>query len=123
MHQLIRVAVANQPRLIRELVLQIIANQPGIEVVAEIANEGEIPKVVEATHPNVLIIALYEYDRRPAICDVLLCRYPKMKIVALAPERDVSLYFWSSLDIHSRSIEPSEAGLLGALRNEETIGS
>ena len=123
MHQSIRVAVANQPRLIRELVLQIIANQPGIEVVAEIANEVEIPKVVEATHPNVLIIALYEYDRRPAICDVLLCRYPEMKIVALAPERDVTLCFWSSLDIHSRSIEPSEAGLLGALRSGVSIGS
>lgn len=123
MHPLIRVAVANQPRLIRELVVEIIANQPGIEIVAEIASEEEILKVVEAIHPNVLIIALYEYNRRPALCDVLLSRYPEMKIVALAPERDVSVFFWTSSQIHSRSIEPSEAGLLGALRSGELIGS
>lgn len=112
----IRVVVANQPRLIRELVLEIITDQAGIEIVAEIENEGEIVKVVEATHPDFLIIALDERSEQPALCDILLPRYPEMKILALAPERNVSMFFWASFDIHSRSIEASEAGILGTLR-------
>jgi DNA-binding NarL/FixJ family response regulator len=119
----IRVAVANQPRLIRELVLETIADQPGIEIVAEIENEGEIPKVVEATHPDFLIMSLEGSNQQPALCDILLPRYPEMKILALAPERNVSMFFWASFDIHSRSIEASEAGILGTLRRGLLIGS
>jgi DNA-binding NarL/FixJ family response regulator len=119
----VRVIVANQPRLIRELVLESIADQPGIEIVAEIENEDEILNVVEATHPDFLIIALDDRGRQPALCDILLPRYPEMKILALAPERNVSMFFWASFDIHSRSIEASEAGILGTLRRGLLIGS
>ena len=37
----IRVLVANRPRLMRELVLATIADQPDIEVVGETQNESE----------------------------------------------------------------------------------
>jgi DNA-binding NarL/FixJ family response regulator len=123
MEEPIRVVVANQPRLIRELVLETITDQPGIEIVAEIENEGEILKVVEATHPDFLIITLDDRNTQPALCDILLPRYPEMKILALAPERNVSMFFWASFDIHSRSIEASEAGILGTLRRGQLIGS
>jgi hypothetical protein len=42
MTQPICVVVANQPRLMRELVLETILDQPDIEIVAEIQNEAEI---------------------------------------------------------------------------------
>ena len=87
MTQPIRVVVANQPRLVRELVLETIIEQPDIEFVAEIRNEEEILHAVDGTHPDFLIIALDESGRRPSRCDTLLLRYPKMKILALAPER------------------------------------
>jgi DNA-binding NarL/FixJ family response regulator len=118
MTQPIRVVVANRPRLMRELVLETIIEQPDIEIVAEIQNEDEIVDVVEGTHPDFLIIALDQSDQRPPLCDILLRRFPEMKILALAPERNSSIFFWASFDIHSNQVEASEAGLLSTLRRK-----
>ena len=118
MTQPIRVVVANRPRLMRELVLETISEQPDIEVVAEIENEDEIVGAVEGTHPDFLIISLEEVNHRPRICDTLLRRYPEMKILALAPERNSSMYYWGSFDIHENPEEASEAGILISLRRK-----
>jgi DNA-binding NarL/FixJ family response regulator len=118
MGQPIRVVVANKPRLMRELVLETIMEHPDIEIVAEIQNESEIAHIVEGTHPDFLIIALDESGERPAICDMLLRRYPEMKILALAPEKNISTFFWASFDIHSSPVEASEAGILSTLRRK-----
>jgi chemotaxis response regulator CheB len=117
----IRVVVANQPRLMRELVLETITEQPDIELVAEIHNEDEILETIEGTKPDFLIIALHESDQRPAICDLLLRRHPKMKILALAPERNSSIFVWATCDIHSNSVEASEAGILSTLRGGNQV--
>jgi chemotaxis response regulator CheB len=117
----IRVVVANQPRLMRELVLETITEHPDIEIVAEIHNEGEIVAVVDGTHPDFLIIALDESNRRPALCDMLLHRHPEMKILALAHERNLCTYFWTSFEIHSTPVEASESGILRALRQQGQI--
>jgi chemotaxis response regulator CheB len=123
MTQAIRVVVANQPRLMRELVLETIIEQPDIEIVAEIQDENKIVSIVEGTRPDFLIIALDETNRRPALCDTLLRRYPEMKILALAPERNCSIFYWGSFNIHSSQVEASEAGLLSTLRRKsEYVG-
>jgi chemotaxis response regulator CheB len=118
MTQPIRVVVANRPRLMRELVLETIINQPDIEIIAEIHNENEIVHIVKGTQPDFLIIALDESNQRPVLCDTLLRLYPEMKILALAPERNSSIFYWASFDIHSIQVEASQAGLLGALRRK-----
>jgi DNA-binding NarL/FixJ family response regulator len=118
MSEPIRVIVANRPRLMRELVLETIIEQEDIEIVAEIENEDEIANIVEGTHPDFLIIALDDPNERPALCDMLLGLYPELKILALAPDRNVSTFFWASFDIHSAPVEASEAGILSALRRK-----
>jgi DNA-binding NarL/FixJ family response regulator len=115
--QPIRVAVANRPRLMRELMVSTMADQPDIEVVAEIQDESEILRVVEQTSPEFLIIALDHPGQRPTLCDSLLQKFPKMKILALASEGDWSIFYWASFDIHATSLETSENGILGALRS------
>jgi chemotaxis response regulator CheB len=114
----IRVVVANRPRLMRELVLEAIAGQPDIEILAEIQNELDISRIVDETHPDFLIIALDESDERPIICDELLHRFPDMKILALAPERNSCMFFSASFEIYSSPVEASEAGILGTLRSK-----
>jgi DNA-binding NarL/FixJ family response regulator len=116
--QPVRVVVANRPRLMRELVLETITSAPDIQIVAEIQNENEIINTIEGTHPDFLIIALSESGQRPPLCDTLLRRYPELKILALAPERDSSIFYWASFAIHSREVEASEAGLLSTLRQK-----
>lgn len=114
----IRVIVANRPRLMRELVLEAIAEQPDIEILAEIQSEPDISNIVDETRPDFLIIALDESNERPVICDALLRRFPDMKILALAPERNSCMFYWASFDIYSSPVEASEAGILSTLRGK-----
>jgi AmiR/NasT family two-component response regulator len=115
----IKVLVANRPRLMRELVMATISDQPDIEIVGVLEDETSIMEMVEQSHPEFLIIALDHSDERPHICDALLDRFPRMRILALAAERDSSISYWVSLDIRSSRIENSEDGILNALRGRQ----
>jgi DNA-binding NarL/FixJ family response regulator len=119
MDQPIRVVVANQPRLMRELILGTIAEELNIDVVAEVQNEVEIVKVVDDTHPDFLIVSLNASSQRPAVCDILLKRYPELKILALAPERNSGMFYWASFDVHEIPVESSEAGILNLIRKTQ----
>jgi len=57
----VRVLVANHPRLMRELVMATIADQPDIEVVGEVQNESDLTDIVGQVQPDVLIIAINKY--------------------------------------------------------------
>jgi chemotaxis response regulator CheB len=119
--QKIKVVVANRPRLMRDLVLATISDQPDIEIVGVLEDEDAILQAVEQSHPEYLIIALDQSDQRPHICDVLLDRVPHIRILALAPERNSSIFYWATLDIRSNRIENSEEGILNALRGREPM--
>jgi chemotaxis response regulator CheB len=118
MEKAIRVLVANRPRLMRETILTTFADQPDIEIVGEIADESEIPEQVKKTLPDFVVIALDHPGQRPRICDVLLREHPEIRVIAVAPAKNYVVYYWASLDIHSSTIEASEEGVLGALRNK-----
>ncbi len=112
----IRVLVANRPRLLRELVLTTLSDQPDIEVVGEAADEIEIPALVERTHPDFLFIAQDEPRRRPPLCELLLRRHPQLRIIAVAPDQSRSVYYWATFDIHASSFEASEDSILETVR-------
>jgi len=117
----IKVLVANRPRLMRELVMATISDQPDIEVVGVLEEEELILQTIEQSQPEFLIIALDQSDSRPPICDFLLDRFPHMRILALAAERDSSIFYWASLDIRANRIENSEDGILSALRGRQQV--
>jgi DNA-binding NarL/FixJ family response regulator len=117
----IRVLVANRPRLMRELVLATISEQPDIEVVGEIADDSNIVQEVGESKPDFVIIALDPLERRPAICDDLLEANPHMKIIALAPESNRGICVWAVIDVRSTTVESSEEGILNALRGKTQL--
>ena len=116
----VRVLVANRPRLMREMVIATISDQPDIDVVGEVTKESELNEMVEQTQPDVLIVALEEPERPLGKCGFLLGRYPRMRILALAPEKNRGIYYWAMIDIRNKPLESSESGLLNAIR--ETPG-
>jgi len=117
----VRVLVANRPRLIRELVMATISDQPDIEIVGEVADEDQLIEVVEQVQPDVLILAMDEPEKRVGQCGFLLGRYPQMKILALAPEQNRGTYYWASIDIRTKPVESSEAGILNAVRERPLL--
>ena len=112
----IRVLVANRPRLMRELILATIADQPDIEIVGEINDDSEMENAVNSTRPDFLIVALEKSNRLPAACDLVLQNHPRMKVIAISPNSNSSVFYWTSLQVRSSEIEASEEGVLGALR-------
>jgi len=112
-----RILVANHPRLMREVVVATLANQPGIEIVGEVTDRDEILPQVHATLPDLVVIGLEENEDRPPICDRVLRQFPALRIIAVAARKDRSLCFWASFDIHCQDIEASTAGLLSAVYN------
>ena len=118
MEKAIRVLVANRPRLMRETILTTFADQPDIEIVGEVDDDSEIVESVKKTLPNFVVIALDQPGRRPRICDDLLREHPEVRVIAVSPQSNYVVYYWASLDIHSSNIEPSEEGMLSALRSK-----
>ena len=114
--QRVRVLVANRPRLMRELVLATITEQPDIEVVGVVEDLTSILEMVDQSRPDFLIITLDESEERPHVCDLLLDRFPHLKILAVAAEKNSSIFYWANLDIRSNRIETSEEGILNTLR-------
>jgi AmiR/NasT family two-component response regulator len=112
----IRVLVATRPRLLRELVLSTLSEQTGINVVGEADNESDVPSLVAETKPDFLLIALDESRRRPALCDELLHRFPRLGIIAVAPNANVGIFYWASIEIHAKPMEASEQALLEIMR-------
>ena len=114
----VRVLVANRPRLLRELVLSTLSEQAGIRVVGEAANEQDVPSLVAETKPDFLLIALDEPQKRPALCDLLLREFPALRIIAVAPNANIGIFYWASFEIHSTKMEASEAALLDVMRRK-----
>lgn len=122
MEKLTRVLVANRPKLMREVILAALIDQPGIEIVGEVSDEAEILAQVHATLPDLLVIALDESEQRPPICDRVLREHPELRVVAVASRKDRTLYYWASFDIHCADIESSAAGILSVVHNVPESG-
>jgi len=105
----------------RELVIATIADQPDIEIVGEVADDGELTEAVEQARPDVLILAMDKREKRLSQCGFLLGRYPDMRILTLAPDQNRALFYWAVVDIRTKPLESSEAGILKALREQPAL--
>ena len=102
----------------QELVLATISDQPDIEIVGQVQNDEEIENAVAQTRPDFLIVALEKSDRLPRTCRAVLEQHPHMKIIAIAPNRNSTMFYWTSLNIRSNRIESSEESVLSVLRGK-----
>jgi chemotaxis response regulator CheB len=121
MEKLIRVLVANRPKLMREVIIATFMDQPDIQIVGEVTDDGDIVGRVEETQPDFLFIGLDDPNTRPAVCDEVLRLCPGLSIIAVAPHTNRSVRYWASFDIHSSVIEASEEAILAAMRKKKAF--
>jgi len=114
----VRVLIANRPRLMRELMIETISDEPDIHIVGEVTDESDLARAIERTQPDFVIVALEKHNRLPAACQSILRAYPRLKVIAIAPDRNSSMFYWASLRVQSNRIEASENGVLEALRGK-----
>lgn len=117
----VRVLVANQPRLMREIILSTICDHADIEIVGEIQRISDLDRVVEQTQPDFLIVDLSkdnEQEQTADQCRELLVRNPGLKILAIPMDRNTLVYYWMTLELRSSQFEVSEGNLLSLLRGK-----
>jgi len=118
MSRTVRVLIANERKLTREVLLSTLAEHDWVQVVGEVPEITQIREHVERTCPDLLVIdAADERGKRPGICDPLLREHPELRILAVAPNENYTVCYWASFDIHSDDVEPSEEGFLTAVRS------
>lgn len=118
--QKVRVLLANRPRLMQEIVLATLANQPDIEVVGETQKEEELTELVDSVRPDFVVVSVAEPESRPGICGFLLGRYPQMKVLAIMPEKNIAVCHWAFVELRSKRFQMSEEGLLRMLRGSNS---
>jgi len=65
-----------QPKLMRELLVEMLAEESWIEIVGEVAQEAEIRESVQKTAPDLLVVTA-DKPASARICDELLREYPR----------------------------------------------
>ena len=84
-----RVLMANQPKLMRELLVEMLEEESWIQIVGEVTDQAEIRELVLKTTPDLLVVTAEKPGKRPAICDELLREFPSLRIIAVAAQRAI----------------------------------
>jgi chemotaxis response regulator CheB len=126
MGKAIRVLVANRPKLMRDLIVSIVTEQPDMELVGEVSEEEEvdITERIRETKPDLVVVALDDPRRRPELCDRVLREHPGTSVIAVPPQANRCVCYWMVSNVESRDIELSEKGFLAAVRDmAERVGA
>jgi chemotaxis response regulator CheB len=117
----IRVLVANHPKLMREIIIETLADQPDIRVVGEVVDDTDLINRIEETHPDFLFIAMDDPKERPSVCDTILRLHPEVSIIAVSAHTNSSIRYWASFNIHSDVMEASEEAILRVMRGSASL--
>jgi DNA-binding NarL/FixJ family response regulator len=117
----IRVSVANQPRLMRELIAMSLAGEEDVEVIADITDEAEISRAIEQATPEFLIVSLDSRRFGSSAREDMLQKYPAMQIMALATDGNSFVLFSASDGIRSMTYKGPEAEILDVIRSNSRM--
>ena len=112
----IRILLANsRPRIMREVMRQLIERQPDMEIVGEVLALSALICVAKETQADVIIVTLEDSEALRLVSQ-LLAECPGMAILALASRGDAAFIEQSYLG-RREIADPSEANILSALRH------
>jgi DNA-binding NarL/FixJ family response regulator len=119
--QVIRVAMANQPRMMREVIAMSLGYEEDVQVVADITDEAEISRVIEETKPEFLIVSLDSRRFGRSEREDMLQRHPEIQIMALASDGNSFTLFSASDGVRSMTYKASEAEILDVMRSNSHL--
>ena len=113
--QKIKVLLASRPKMISDVMRNMVERQPDMKVVGEVLDPIELLLGVRAAKVDVVIVTPLDSEREPRICRLLLEEHPHLIIVTLPAEGETA-YLYQSGKARNRIDEPSEQSILGAVR-------
>jgi DNA-binding NarL/FixJ family response regulator len=113
--QKIKVLLASRPKMLSDVVRNMIERQPDMEVIGEVLDPQALLVAVRETPVEVVIVTPLEANEEPHICGQLLAVHPQLKIVTLSA-RNEAAHLYESGSPKKRIEEPGEQSILGAIR-------
>ena len=79
-----QIILANEPRLLRKLLARVFEKTPGVNVVCEVGDMSELPKAVDQTDPQWMVVSLWQKGNLPDIIKSILVQHPSIKVMGMA---------------------------------------
>jgi DNA-binding NarL/FixJ family response regulator len=113
--QKIKVLLASRPKMLSDVVRNMVTRQPDMEVVGEVLDPIELLLTAKARPVDVVIVTPLDSEGEPGICRHLLAEQPQLKIVTLTAKGEAAFLYQSGTP-KKRINEPSEQSILDAIR-------
>jgi DNA-binding NarL/FixJ family response regulator len=112
----IKVLLSSRPKLLSEVIRNMIEHQPDMEVVGEVLDPLQLLRASRQTPVDVVIITPLKANGEPKICHLLLAEHPLLKIVTQSEKGEVAYMYQSGVN-KKRIDEPSGQSILDAIRD------
>lgn len=113
MHKL-RVVLANTPRILADILRDLVDRQPDMAVVGEVRNLDELSPTIAAVQAHAVILTFSPPRSGQSICGVLRELHPALTLLGLALRTDRAVVWPPKAAPHA--IEVTAAAILSALR-------
>jgi DNA-binding NarL/FixJ family response regulator len=113
--QKIKVLLASRPKMLSDVIRNMLERQPDMEVIGEVLDPIELLLTAKARPVDVVIVTPLDTEGEPSICRHLLAEQPRLKIITLQANGEAAFLYESGFR-KKRFVEPSEASILGAIR-------
>ncbi len=111
----IRVMMASRPKMISDVIRNIIDRQPDMKMVGDVIDPIKLLFATRQTSVDVVIVTPLKADGEPKICSHLLAEHPQLKILVLIAEGKTAFLYES--DSRKRKIdEPSGDMIVNIIR-------
>ncbi|HDQ46251.1 MAG TPA: response regulator transcription factor [bacterium] len=111
----INVMFSSRPKLLSEVIRNLIERQPDMKVTGEVVDPIELIFALRTTPADVVIITPHKANGDPRICSQLLKEHPQLTILMLTEESKAVYIFQSGL--HRKRIErPTQEAIISAIR-------
>lgn len=106
---------SSRPKLLSEVIRNLIERQPDMVVVGEVVDPIELIFALRETPVDVVIITPHKVDGNPRICIQLLKEHPRLKILMLTGDSE-ALYIYQSGVRRNHIERPSEQVIINVIR-------
>jgi DNA-binding NarL/FixJ family response regulator len=116
-----RILIANQPRVLRDILRRALERQPPLSVVGAVSDLERLPREIEQAEANWVIVSLEADGALPASVEPLLSAYPLVGFMGVA--RDGSQFKVQASGHEAYFDNPNLEDLVAALRHEASQGN
>lgn len=118
--QKIKVILASRPKIISDVIQNIIESQPDMKLIGEVVDPIRLIDATSEKEVDVVIVSPLKAKREPIICRRLLAEHPNLKIVVLMDKGDAAYLYQSGADTKLIK-DPCAESILGVIRDSVNL--